>query len=131
MKNLIQITTALILLVQSIGYCQTNNADSISNVQDTTIEKVGTETEFDSKPFLGKYYLAEADFALEITEEDNKMYIVTPFSKDILIPKNATTIHELTRGVDLELIEDNKNALKFTQNGYETTIKRVTSETKK
>ena len=75
--------------------------------------------------------LEEGDFELEIVQEDNKMYIISPFSKDILIPKNETTLTELTRGVDLELIKDNKDALKFTQNGYVTTIKRVKPKTEK
>jgi hypothetical protein len=129
MKNLFQITTVLFLLVQTIGFSQTKNTGVSSNTQDASTENASTSTEFDAKKFLGKFYLAEADFALEIIEEDNKMYIVTPFSKDILIPKNETTIHELTRGVDLELIKDDANALKFTQNGYVTTVKRVISET--
>ena len=57
------------------------------------------------------------------------MYIISPFSKDILIASNETTLHELTRGVDLELIAGNSNDLKFTQNGYETVIKRVKPRT--
>jgi hypothetical protein len=129
MKNLFQITTVLFLLVQTIGFSQTKETDVSSNTQDASTENASTSTKFDAKKFLGKFYLAEANFALEIIEEDNKMYIVTEFSKDILIPKNETTIHELTRGVDLELIKDDANALKFTQNGYVTTVKRVISET--
>jgi hypothetical protein len=73
----------------------------------------------------------EADFVLEILAEDNQLYIKTDFSKDILISINKTTLRELTRGVDLELIEGDSNALKFTQNGYETTIKRVNPVTEK
>ncbi len=53
----------------------------------------------------------------------------SPFSKVILIQKNVTTLHEPTRGVDLELIKASKDALKYTQNGYETTIKRVIPKT--
>lgn len=130
MKNLIQITTALIFLIQTMGYSQTNDAATISKEQDTVLEKADTKAEMDSKQFIGKYFLAEADLELEIVEEDNKMYLVSSFSKDILIPTNETTLRELTRGVDLELIKDDRNALKFTQNGYETTMKRVISEAK-
>lgn len=133
MKNLIQIATVLLLLVQTIGYSQTQNTESTSNKQDTVLKKENTKTKIDTekfKGFIGKYFLEEADFNLEIIEEDNKMYIVSPFSKDILISKNGTSLYEATRGVDLELIKDNKDALKFTQNGYETTIKRVASGTK-
>jgi len=134
MKKLFQITTALFLLVQTIGYSQTENTESVSNKQDTMLKKENTNTEINTKElkkFIGKYFLEEADFTLEIIVENNKVYIVTPFSKDILIFKNETTLRESTRGVDLELIGDNKNALKFTQNDYETIIKRVKSTTKK
>ncbi|EDP72345.1 hypothetical protein FBALC1_14627 [Flavobacteriales bacterium ALC-1] len=126
MKDLIQITTVLFLLVQSIGFSQEKNTEVIS-------EKQITETQVDTtnlKSFVGKYLLVEADFELEIVKEDDKMYIISPFSKDILIQKNETTLHEPSRGVDLELIKDNKDALKFTQNGYETIIERVNSKTK-
>lgn len=132
MKNLIQITTVLFLFVQTISYSQTEKTKSTSNKQGIALKKESTKTETDKlKDFIGTYFLEEGNFELEIVEEDNKMYIISPFSKDLLIPKNETTLHELIRGVDLELITDNKNALKFTQNGYETTIKRVKSKTEK
>jgi hypothetical protein len=134
MKKLIQMTTILFLFVQTIGFSQTENTTSVSNTQDTMLKKENTNTEINTKEFksfIGIYLLEEGDFTLEIIAEDNKMYIVSPFSKDILISKNETTLREPTRGVDLELIEDDKNALKFTQNGYETTIKRVKSTTEK
>jgi hypothetical protein len=131
MKNLIQITTVLFLLAQTIGFSQTTKTDATSSKQDTILKKEVTKTESDTlqlKSFIGKYLLEEADFTLEIIEENNKMYIVSPFSKDLLILKNETTLHEPTRGVDLELIKDDKDALKFTQTGYVKTIKRVKSE---
>lgn len=124
MKNLFKITTVLFLLVQTNGFSQT---------KETIVEKDSTEIKIDTtklKDFIGTYFLAEADFTLEIVQEDGKMYVISPFSKDILIHTNDTTLHELTRGVDLQLIKDNKDALKYTQNGYETTIKRVKSKTK-
>lgn len=134
MKTLIQLTTILFLFVQTIGFSQTENTTSVSNKQDTMLKKENTNTEINTKEFesfIGIYLLEEGDFTLEIIAENNKMYIVSPFSKDILISKNETTLREPTRGVDLELIKDDKNALKFTQNGYETTIKRVKSTTGK
>ncbi len=134
MKNLIQITTVLFLLVQTIGYSQTKNTDTISKKQDTILKEQSTKIEIDTmtlKSFVGKYLLEEADFELEIVQEKDKMYIISPFSKDLLILINETTLHEPSRGVDLELIKDDINALKFTQNGYETIIKRVNSKTKK
>lgn len=127
MKNVIQIATVLLLLVQTIGYSQTKNTESTPNKQDVIVQKESTKTEIDIKKFIGTYLLEEANFTLEIIAENDKMYIVTSFSKDILVLKNETTLREPTRGVDLELIKDNKDALKYSQNGYITTIKRVDS----
>lgn len=134
MKNLIQSTLALFLLAQTAGYSQTKTVETNSDQVETSLKAQNAKTETntqDSNSFLGTYFLAEADFELEIVEEDNKMYIISPFSKDILIQTNETTVHEPTRGVDLELIAKDKNALKYTQNGYETIIKRVKSKTTK
>lgn len=133
MKNLIQIATVLFLLVQTNGYSQTKSANTIPGKEEITLKTHTDKTEINTvnlKKFIGIYFLEEADFTLEIIQEDNKMYIVSPFSKDILILKNETTVREPTRGVDLELIKGDKNALKYTQNGYETVIKRVKPETK-
>lgn len=127
MKHLIQLTTAIALLISTMGYAQTELAQANS-------EKLETTTQITTDPmasFIGTFYLAEGDFNLEIVEEDKKFYIVSPFSKDILVPKSLTKLHEPTRGVDLELIDNDKSALKFTQNGYETTIKRVEVTTEK
>lgn len=133
MKNLIQLVTALILTVffQTTGYSQTEETSAISEKQEVVDAKADTKAELDSAPFIGTYFLSEADLQLEIIEEDNKLYLVSSFSKDILVPTNETTLRELTRGVDLELIANDNTALKFTQNGYETTIKRVVATTEK
>ena len=127
MKHLILITAALLLVGHTLGYSQTTTDQTITNEQTESVE---ANTQNDAH-FIGTYMLEEAGFELEIIKEDNKMYIVTEFSKDVLIQKNDTTLHEITRGVDLELIEGNRDALKFTQNGYETTIKRVKATTEK
>ncbi len=128
MKNLIKITTALFLLVQTIGYSQTKKTEPISKKQEIIQKKKNKSTKIDTKnlkKFIGTYELAEANFTLDIVQEKDKMYIITEFSKDQLLLKNETTLHEFTRGVDLQLIEGNNNALKFSQNGYETNITRV------
>lgn len=125
MKTFIQLTTVLFLFVQTMSYGQTKSKEFISNKQDTVLTKEHVKTKIDTKKFIGKYLLEEGDLTLEIITKDNEMYIVSPFSTDILVVINETTLHEPTRGVDLELIKDDKNALKFTQNGYVTTIKRV------
>lgn len=128
MKNLIQFTAVLFLLVQTTGYSQTKPTETVSIKQDTSLKKLTTKTEVDTNTFIGTYFLVEADITLEIIQEGNKLYLVAPGSKDLLTQKNKTTLREPVRGVDLELIKDDKNALKFTQNGYETTINRVPSK---
>ncbi len=129
MKNSMQFITLLFLLVQTIGFSQTENSKSDAIEIATSTEAVLAPDKL--KDFIGIYFLAEADFELEIVQEDDQLYIISPFSKDIMIQTNETTLTEPTRGVDLELIPDNENALKYTQNGYETTIKRMTSKIKK
>lgn len=134
MKTLIQITTVCFFLVQTIGYGQTEGAATTGTNEETVLKNSNTETEIDIEKFqsfIGTYLLIEADFTLEIVLENSLMYVVSPFSKDILIQKNETTLREPTRGVDLERIVDNDNDLKFTQNGYETVIIRVDATTEK
>lgn len=134
MLKLIQITTALVLFVQTIGYSQTEQTNLTTQPEETVLTKQPAKTEIDAQTaekFVGTYYLSEGDFNLQIVMEDNDFFIVTEFSKDLLLQKNETTLHELTRGVDLALIKDHKNALKFSQNGYVTTINRVAAKTQK
>lgn len=133
MTTLQQLTLLAFVLIQSIGFSQTENTETISKKQDTTLEMQNTKTAIkteDLKNFIGKYYLIEADITLEIAQENGKLYLLSPGSKDLLTQKNETTLREAKRGVDLEIIEGNNTALKYTQNGYVTTIKRVVSETK-
>jgi len=121
-------------MAQTMGYGQTKDTATNSQQQEASLTQQSTNTKTatkNDKYFIGTFLLEEAGFELEIVKEDGKMYIVTEFSKDILIQKNETTLHEITRGVDLALIENNKDALKFTQNGYETTIVRVNATTEK
>ena len=123
MKNLVQLTTVLLLLIQFNGYSQT---ETMTKENDTIIN---VENKIDIENFkdcIGSYYLTEANITLTIIQEKDKMYLVAPGSKDLLTLKNDTTLYESIRGVDLEIIKGDKNTLKFTQNGYKTTIKRVT-----
>jgi len=132
MKNVIKITAVLFLLVQTISYSQTQNTETTNQKQDTVLKKQNEKTAIETEKFkdaIGKFLLVEGDFVLEIVQENDKMFIISPFSKDELIQKNEITLREPTRGVDLELIKGNKDALKFYQNGYETTIERVKTKT--
>ena len=123
MKNLIQITTVLFLLIQTIGYSQTKKTDTISNKQDTNLKQEIDTEKF--KAFIGSYFLEEANETLSIIQEKGKLYLADTATKNLLTKKNDTTLYEEKYGVFLELIKSDKNGLKFTQNGYETTIKRV------
>ncbi|MCH9659892.1 MAG: hypothetical protein K0U54_03175, partial [Bacteroidetes bacterium] len=125
MKNLIQFTTALALFVYSLGYGQTTSTNNVE-VSSSTEKPSKTIIETEKfKSFIGTFLLEEGNFELQIVQEDNQMFIISPYSKDILIQKNDSTLREPSRGVDLERIADDKNALIFMQNGYLTTIKRV------
>ncbi len=116
------------LLFQSIAFSQTatldtnTNENSISTNDESQKQEIQTNTYED---FIGSYFLAEANLTLTIVQEADKYYLVSPGSKDILTQKNETTLYEAMRGVALERIDGDKNALKFTQNGYVTKIKRV------
>ena len=134
MKTLKQITLFALLLVQSIGFSQTKSTETATKKVETVQKNEKKASKVDTKnlkKFIGTYNLAEANFTLDIIQENDKMYIVTEFSKDQLLLKDEITLTEFTRGVDLQLIEGNKNALKFSQNGYVTTIDRVKPKTKK
>ena len=82
MKNLIQITTVLFLLVQTIGFSQAKKAETISKGQ-------SAKSEIDTvklKSFIGKYLLEEADFTLEIVQENEKTEHQTEGGSQLLLP---------------------------------------------
>lgn len=130
MKTLQQITLFTLLLVQTIGFSQTKSTETAETSEQNKKEITKIDTKNLAK-FIGTYNLAEANFTLDIVQEEGKMYIITEFSKDQLLLKDENTLTEFTRGVDLQLIEGNKDALKFMQNGFETIIDRVKPKTKK
>ncbi len=130
MKTLQQITLFTLLLVQTIGFSQTKSTETVETSEQNKKEITKIDTKNLVK-FIGTYNLAEANFTLDIVQEEGKMYIITEFSKDQLLLKDENTLTEFTRGVDLQLIEGNKDALKFMQNGFETIIDRVKPKTKK
>ena len=130
MKTLQQITLFTLLLVQTIGFSQTKSTETAETSEQNKKEITKIDTKNLAK-FIGTYNLSEANFTLDIVQEEGKMYIITEFSKDQLLLKDENTLTEFTRGVDLQLIEGNKDALKFMQNGFETIIDRVKPKTKK
>ena len=133
MKHLFQLTIALFLLVQTFGFSQTENTVAVTNKQETVLKTETTKVTINAKNlkrFIGKYVLAEANFELEIVQENGNMFIISPYSKDLLLQKDEITLSEMTRGVNLSLLKDDDSGLKFVQNGYETTIKRVENPSK-
>jgi hypothetical protein len=133
MRHLIQIATVILFLVQTIGYSQTENTSNNSKQLASTINEEKTATKIniaDFENFIGKYNLEEASITLEVVKEEDKMYIISPWSKDLLELKENLSLYEPTRGVYLNYIKDDKNSLKFFQNGYETTIKRISPKVK-
>ena len=128
MKTLKKITVLTLLLVHTIGFSQSKNEQKEANSKKVELKK---EVKVDAKKlkkFIGKYDLSEGNITLEIVQEKDKMYIISPWSKDLLKVKDENTLIEPTRGVYLNIIKDNKNALKYFQNGYETTIKKINSK---
>lgn len=128
MNHLIQLSMVIALFFQSIAFSQTANLETTDKENGiiTNVENQKEETQTNTyEDFIGSYYLTEANLTLTITQESDKYYLVSPGAKDMLTKKNDTTLYEAMRGVTLERIEGDKNALKFTQNGYVTTIKRV------
>ncbi|MFP2994779.1 hypothetical protein ABN763_02665 [Spongiivirga sp. MCCC 1A20706] len=121
MKTLQHITLVAFLCIQAMVFGQTENAEANANQ-----EKAKTTIETEKfKDAIGTFLLVEGDFELQIVQKEEKMYIITEFSNDILIQKNDSTLCEPTRGVDLSLIAGNTNGLHYSQNGYETILKRV------
>ena len=91
MKTLFKITTILFLCIQSIGFSQTKDLETTSEKQEVTTQI----TDADLEKFIGKFLLVKGDFELEIVREENKVFIISPFSKDVLTTKNKTTFVSL------------------------------------
>lgn len=128
MKTLQKITLFTFLLVQTVVFSQTQKNET--NNEKNKKELNEKETKIDASKltkFVGKYDLSEGNITLEIVQEKDKMYIISPWSKDLLKVEDENTLLEPTRGVYLKSIKDNENALNYFQNGYETTIKRIKS----
>ncbi|WP_111707698.1 serine hydrolase domain-containing protein [Lutibacter citreus] len=105
--------------------------DVLAYLHDEKIETKLNEIDLDSfKNFIGNYLLKEANITLEIIEENSKMYLVGQGTKNLLVQKNENTLFETSHGVDLERVNGDINTLKFTQNGYKTTISRVNTTKK-
>ena len=110
MKHLFSITAVLILSLSNVVFAQTskNNVTSKTEKIASVTKKENKKVDFKKlKKFVGKYNLEEANITLEIVQEKNKMYIVSPWGKDPLDIKNENTLFEPSRGVYLKTIKDN------------------------
>ncbi|MGY3794597.1 serine hydrolase domain-containing protein [Aquimarina sp. 433] len=101
--------------------------DLLAYINDTPIENFKSINLDNFKKYTGTYLLKEANLILKITLEDNKMYLVSEEQgvKSELSQKDETSLYDTTVGVVLTQIENNHDSLSFSQNGFTTTISKV------
>ncbi|CAL2108385.1 D-alanyl-D-alanine carboxypeptidase [Tenacibaculum sp. 190524A02b] len=104
--------------------------DLFSYLNNQAIEKFNSINIADFKDITGKYLLKEANLIFEITQEKNKLFLIAKAQgiKSELIQKNKTTLYDTSVGATLTKIEGTNDRLTFNQNGFTTTISKVTSE---
>ncbi|MCH2230358.1 MAG: beta-lactamase family protein [Crocinitomicaceae bacterium] len=93
-------------------------------------EEVKLNNSFDLDKFkhlVGSYELKQNGMLFEFSIEDNRLYLTVPSQgiKCEMNQKNSTTIVDTQVGANFELIEGNNEAIKFSQNGFETQLNRV------
>ncbi len=83
------------------------------------------------KSYAGKYLIKEANLVLEVVVEGNKIFMVSEAQgvKSQLFQKDKNIFFGADVGASLTLIADNKKALTFRQNGFETIINRIEKDT--
>ncbi|CAL2080462.1 Beta-lactamase domain-containing protein [Tenacibaculum sp. 190524A02b] len=104
--------------------------DLFSYLNNEAIEKFNSINIADFKDITGKYLLKEANLIFEITQEKDKLFLIAKAQgiKSELIQKNKTTLYDTSVGATLTKIEGTNDRLTFNQNGFTTTISKVTSE---
>lgn len=80
------------------------------------------------KGITGKYLLKEANLTFEIKEEKGKLFLIAEAQKikSELTQKNEKTLYDTAVGATLTTIEGSSNSLTFSQNGFTTTITKIT-----
>jgi len=108
-------------------------SDVVSYLNNETIENFKAVDIDSFKDYVGSYLLKEANLTLKITVENNKIFLSSKGqgSKSELNQKDENTLIEKTSGVSLTKIKDDPNSLTFSQNGFTTTINKITLEDKK
>jgi len=111
----------------SIPFEKTLKDDLLAYLSNEKIENFKTVNIENFKKYTGKYLLKEANLTLEIIEENTKLYLVveTQGVKSELTQKNETTLYDTVVGATLEIIDGNEKALTFSQNGFTTTINKI------
>ena len=111
----------------SIPFEKTLKDDLLAYLSNENIEKFKTVNIENFKKYTGKYLLKEANLTLEIIEENTKLYLVVEAQgvKSELTQKNETTLYDTVVGATLEIIDGNEKALTFSQNGFTTTINKI------
>ncbi len=79
------------------------------------------------KKYVGTFLLKEANMKMEIILENDNLYLEVKAQgmKSELFQVNDKTLKDSAVGATLSIIEDNENALTFSQNGFTTTLTRV------
>ncbi|MEL0642918.1 serine hydrolase domain-containing protein [Olleya sp. Ti.3.14] len=111
----------------SIPFEKTLKNDLLAYLSNEKIEKFKTVNIEKFKKYTGRYLLKEANLTLEIIEENTKLYLVVEAQgvKSELTQKNETTLYDTVVGATLEIIDCNEKALTFSQNGFTTTINKI------
>ncbi|EZH75685.1 hypothetical protein ATO12_02530 [Aquimarina atlantica] len=103
--------------------------DLFAYLNDEKIEDFKSINIADFKEITGKYLLKEANLTLEIKQEKGKLYLIVEAQgvKSELTQKNKTTLYDMAVGATLTKIKGNTNSLTFSQNGFTTTISKITT----
>lgn len=111
---------------RTIAFKKNIKNDIISFLNDEKVTNFKTIDE-NFKKYAGKYLLKEANLTLEIIVENNNLFLASEQQgvKSQLFQKNKTTLYDTIAGATLTLIDDNKKALTFSQNGFTTTINKI------
>lgn len=104
--------------------------DLIAYLQNVKIQDFETLNLKEFQNITGKYFLKEANLTLEIIIENNKMYLIAEEQgiKSELMQKNQDSIYDTTVGATLTKIKGSNDSLTFSQNGFTTTIHKITTK---
>ncbi|WP_103867444.1 serine hydrolase [Aquimarina sp. I32.4] len=104
--------------------------DLYSYLNNEKIEQLKSINLADFKGIIGEYLLKEANLTFEIKQENGKLFLIAEAQdiKSELTQKNETTLYDTTVGATLTKIEGSNDSLTFSQNGFTTTITKITTK---